>query len=171
MASRILSTLFFPKPDSFDASPFSQTRCRVVDAVYPELFVKRFDLLGAEPLDVEELEDRLGELALEILIEFQLPRGRHLVELVLKRAPDSLDALEVFLGGLSHDIAREGLHRLGAHAIGTDLERILPLEFEEQRYLLQSFNDLIAGHRGHRATVGNVPGSCKPPQSIFRPMQ
>jgi hypothetical protein len=68
------------------------------------------------------------------------------VKLLLQRVADPFDSLEVTLFRFRNDITGKLLNNVCAGSGGTDFERVLPLQFQEQGNLFQRRSKVFTSH-------------------------
>ena len=97
-----------------------------------QLFVEGPHLLGAEALQLEDLEEALGKFATKAVVNLQAAGQRQLMQLVLEGLPDSIDPLEVAVPRPLNQIALKGSHDFRALAESADFEGCLALQFQQK---------------------------------------
>ena len=112
--------------------------------------MERFDLFRSKTLEVEKVEQSGGEFRFQLLMEGERSGRGEFVEFLLESVPDALDSFKFSLTGESDDVAGKLGHGLGSGPVGPDLERILPLQFEEQGDLFERVGKGFAGHGAMR---------------------
>jgi hypothetical protein len=97
-------------------------------------------------LEVEEVEQAGWKLRAEVLMERQHAGTGQSVEFVAQGVADALDAAELVAGGELDDVPIEIADGLRALAVGTDFERVVVLEFQQQGDFVKDGGERFAGH-------------------------
>ena len=121
----------FAKTGQLSSLPLLADTLEILHGCDPELVMERLDLLGSQSLKLEELKDPLGEGALQLLVVCEAARGHQFRHLLGDRLPDPLDLTKALLLDQRLDRLTQGLQSPGGVGVSTDLERVLPLQFEQ----------------------------------------
>ena len=146
-STRTFSSNFAPSPFRPRSSPGLGGRLELVEGRDPGVVVDAADGLGADAGDPGQVDQRGGELLL------QLPRGRDLAlveegdDLLLDRVADPLHRRRLALLGELAD----GLRAVGDHPrrllVGEDAEAVGAVELVEGSELAEGRGDLSVSHR------------------------
>ena len=109
--------------------------------------MQRLDLFRAQSRQREQLENVRRKFRAQFLEELQRPGLDQFLDLRGDRLPDAGDFLKRFQVGEVRDIAAPGLELTGGIRVSADLERVLALQFEKRRDLLEHVRDRRLVHR------------------------
>ena len=93
-----------------------------------QLVMKCLDFLGSQSLQLEQLENSLGEGGLQLLVVFQTTRGHQFGDLLRDSLADPLDFSETAFRDDFLDRHAQRLQSPGRIRVGADFERILALQ-------------------------------------------
>jgi hypothetical protein len=112
-----------------------------------QFLVKRLDFFRAKSRQREELENVRRKFRAQILEEFQRPGLNQFLDLGRDRLSDSRNFFQRLFVGEVGDIPAKGFERTRGVGVSADLERVLALQFEKRRDLLEHVRDRRLVHR------------------------
>ncbi len=149
MPARIFSCVFSPKPSRAATFPSLQACSSAATEVTPSSRRSAAIFFGPRPGNLQHLDQAGLDRGLELVEEFQPPRGVQFGDLGRQGLADALDALKPVLGDkLLELVVLQGLDRPGAGRIGADLERVFTLQLHQRPDLDQHVRDLVLRHLG-----------------------